>query len=39
MGKQEVCEIIVYVGNTGKQKMTPTDIINKQKVTLMPVCK
>ena len=39
MGKQEVCEIIVFVGNTGKQKMTPTGIINKQKVTLMPVCK
>jgi hypothetical protein len=40
MGKQEVYEIIVYVRNMSKQKMTPTDIINKQtKSVLMPVCK
>lgn len=39
MGKQEVCEIIVYVRNTSKQKMMPTGIINKEKAALMPVCK
>lgn len=38
-GKTEVCEIIVYVRNMSKQRMMPTDIINKQKVSLMLVCK
>jgi len=39
MGKHEVCEIIICVRNTSKQKMMPTCIINKQKAALMPVCK
>jgi hypothetical protein len=40
MGKQELCEIVIYVRNVSKQKMgMPTDIINKQKAGIMPVCK